>query len=1330
MRPWVKRAAWAGTGLMGLVIILIGGLWAGGNTDAGRALIERLTYRLTGGYVTLTRLGGAFPARLTLDRLTLTDSHGVWLTANQVSVDWSPSALISRRIRIDRLQAAQVTMPRAPVSSGSRSGGSVSIPPIDVGRFDLPQVELGAPLAGTAATLALTGKLQLRSLTDAQADVEAHRRDGAGDYVLHLLMDPRRVDASLRLHEPASGPLENLLSLPGLGALSANIVVQGPRNAERVDARVDAGNAHGQVRGSIDLLHASADLNYSLEAAALAPRPDIAWARLALAGDWHGPWMTPRADGTLQIDDLRLGEGSRIMQLRATLSAGLGSLGVKAVVNGMSIPGPEPMLFAADPLSIDASIALNQAARPVELKAVHHLFILQAHGDTVASILGDRPATLELRLPDLAPLAKLAAQDIEGSAALKGDLNLGTHETALNVSADLNLTAGTSPWVRLMGAHPALGLIAALAGDHITLQNLRVAANGTTLSANGAATRLPDAAAFKDSLKDLQVRWQLDATDLAAVSADVAGSLRASGQLAGSLNALQVDADASAQVSVRGSAMGGVQATVHARGLPRSPSGTIQAHGMLDGAPLNVDAALDRLGDRDYRLVVRQADWKSAHLEGDATTDADFSGSRGKLRLSVGALGDFDRVLGSTIAGSLSGNLAFTPVAGRIHAELTLDGTQLVLGPVAGDVHLSAQGPADAVAVQLKAQLPSLYGTPATATGAATLDVDARELRIANIAFDYRGQTLHTLAPSRLTFADGWVLDDLKLGLGSAEFALRGQLLPTMDLHASLSHLGPDVVNGFLPQLLAGGDIEASADLQGTPGSPTGSLQLAATSLTFADNAATGLPPVNIHAKAQLAGDAAALSATLSAGAASQASASGKVPLNARGALDLKVGGKLDLGLANPLLEARGLRAAGALTLNATVTGSSDDPVVGGDIILTDGSARDYVHGVNLTDITADVSGTQGGLEIKSFKAKATTGTVTLSGSLGLLQHGMPVNLTLTAKNAQAVSSSIVTANVDSELHLEGLLLEHLDATGTIGINRAIIGIPDSLPPDIAVLDVRRRGQAAPPPNLTQRVVDLHIVIHAPREVLVQGRGLDAELAGDITVSGTADQPQVGGGFNLVRGSFTISGNKLTLTQPGRVGFDGTGLKKKLDPTLDFTAQTSVSDDTITLTIGGLADAPQFTLTDSQGLPQDQIMSLLLFSQPAAQLSALQVAEVGAALATLTGVGGGGSNPLTKLQKTLGLDRLTVGANTTTSATGAPETSGAAIAAGRYVSKRVYVEARQTTTGTSQVQVDIDLTKHLKLQTRLGDGTATTTQGTTPENDPGSSIGLSYQFEY
>jgi translocation and assembly module TamB len=225
----------------------------------------------------------------------------------------------------------------------------------------------------------------------------------------------------------------------------------------------------------------------------------------------------------------------------------------------------------------------------------------------------------------------------------------------------------------------------------------------------------------------------------------------------------------------------------------------------------------------------------------------------------------------------------------------------------------------------------------------------------------------------------------------------------------------------------------------------------------------------------------------------------------------------------------------------------------------------------------------------------------------------------------------------------------------------------------------------------------------------------------------------VSGGFDLQRGSFSLASNKLNFTA-GRVSFNGAGLKNKIDPTLDFTAQTTVSDTTAILHITGLADAPQFEFTSTPPLPQDEIMARLLFpGVNSAQLSGLQLAQIGAALAALSGVGGdGGLNPLVKLQKSLGLDRLTVGAGTST--TGTPtgagtQNSGASIEAGRYISKRVYIEAKQSTTGTSQLEADVDLTRHLKLQTRFGNGTATV-QGATPENDPGSSVGLLYQFEY
>jgi translocation and assembly module TamB len=239
-------------------------------------------------------------------------------------------------------------------------------------------------------------------------------------------------------------------------------------------------------------------------------------------------------------------------------------------------------------------------------------------------------------------------------------------------------------------------------------------------------------------------------------------------------------------------------------------------------------------------------------------------------------------------------------------------------------------------------------------------------------------------------------------------------------------------------------------------------------------------------------------------------------------------------------------------------------------------------------------------------------------------------------------------------------------------------------------------------------------------------------MGGELHLGGTLDSPVVSGGFDLQRGSFALSSNKLNFSA-GRVSFNGAGLKNRIDPTLDFTAQTTIKDTTATLHITGLADAPQFEFSSNPAKPQDEIMALLLFGAPAAQLSALQLAQVGAALASLSGVGGdGGLNPLIKLQKSLGLDRLSVGANA--SNTGAPtgagtQNSGASIEAGRYISKRIYIEAKQNTTGTSQLEADVDLTRHLKLQTRLGNGAATV-QGATPENDPGSSIGLLYQFEY
>ena len=333
----------------------------------------------------------------------------------------------------------------------------------------------------------------------------------------------------------------------------------------------------------------------------------------------------------------------------------------------------------------------------------------------------------------------------------------------------------------------------------------------------------------------------------------------------------------------------------------------------------------------------------------------------------------------------------------------------------------------------------------------------------------------------------------------------------------------------------------------------------------------------------------------------------------------------------------------------------------------------------------------------------------------------MPADLVITAHQARPLASDLLTAEIDGDVTVRGQATGRLTLGGEIRVRRADISIPDSFPPSVAVLDVRRPGQTAPPPSAGGPVLGLALIIDAPERVFVRGHGLDAELGGRLRLAGTSAAPLITGGFDLRQGSFSLAGQTLTFTR-GTITFTGTGLNRKLDPSLDFVAQSAAGGITATLAVTGYADAPQITLTSTPPLPQDEILSRLLFGQSVAQLSPFQLAAIAGGLATLGSSGGG---PLARMRSRLGLNRLSVG-----TASGAG--GGAAVTAGKYVANRVYLGVKQGTSGGTQAQVQIDLTKHLKLQSTVGTGTATATPATglTPENDPGSSFGLSYQFEY
>jgi translocation and assembly module TamB len=1345
MRRSLRISAWVAGSLAALLVLVIVALLVAGNTDSGRGMIERLTYRLTGGYVKLTGLGGRFPSDLTLERLELIDRGGVWLTAEHIALRWSPAALLERRIRARSLDVARLDMERTPLPSGKPSTGKPFIPHIDIDRFAIDRVQLGAALAGRPATLSLAGSGRMISLEDARMDVEAHRidRDGSGDYTLNLRFDPKRMDGRLTVHEPASGPLENILQVPGLGALTAQVSIAGLRNAEQIDLELGAGELKAQVRGSLDLRSGAAALDYSVSAPQTSPRPDLKWQRLALDGHWNGPYRDPTADAHLDVEQLVLPAGNAIGNLHAELNAAAGDIALKAVVRGLRIPGSEPALLEKDPLGIDASMRLKDPTRPLTVEATHRLFSLNANAVTADW----QNVAFVLRLPSIAPFASLARATLNGDATVRGRIERRDSDVGVSLDADATLAGGGPSWTAMLGKRVTAGISGALSDTAFTVDRLKLAGNAWSVLASGSAER-PAAATpaangtagptgFAAVVKALDARFSIDVADLGILAGSLQGTLQASGRLSGPATSLSSDATLKSTLSVRGSAPGTVTAQLHAQGLPSQPSASVAATGTLDGSPLDLAVTLARAGPHGLHAKIERGAWKSAKLDGDWSMESAFADSRGQIHVSVGELGDLDHLLGRDIHGKLEGSALFTPQGGSTHARFELGAENLALRGFAGTVHVSGDGSTDAVAAKLEVNSPDVGGFPATLAADVAVDLEHDSVRVLHAVADYRGQQFRLLAPAKLIYAPVLRIDELRLGAQSAVLEIHGEILPDLDLQASLSRVDPKLINGFFPDAVSEGSIEASAHLRGTPAAPTGRVQLVARGIRSAADAAVGLPALDLNAGAELNGDSAAIDIKLDAGSNPLLRVTGDVPLDPAGVYDLKVAGKMDVGNANTLLGARGLHASGELAIDANVGGTLADPRIHGSVTLVNGSFRDYVRGVNLTHITADIAGNQGTLQIKTFKATAASGTVSMGGSVGILQPGIPVDLTLSAANAQPIASNILTANLNADIHMTGRARERLAIAGKIHVNRAVIGIPDSLPPNVAVLDVRRRGQVAQAAG-RQLVIDLDISINAPREVLVQGRGLDAELGGDdLHIGGTTDTPVISGRLGLQRGTFSIGSTQLTFDQSSYVSFDGTGLKKSIDPTLDFTATNFVQTTTstaqagtqVTLHITGYADAPKIELTSSGGQSQDEMMALLLFGEPASQLSALQLAQVSYALATLSGIGGSGSaNPIVKLQKTLGLDRLSVAQGTTTSATGTTENTGAAIQAGRYVTKRIYVEGKQSTTGQSQVEVDVDLTRHLKLQTRLGNGTAV--QGTTPQNDPGSSVGLSYQFEY
>jgi len=286
MRRLRKAALWVLGVLVAVPVLAVAAVLVGLNIGPGRVAAELLVGRLTGGGVVVEGLSGRFPDRLRLHRLEVRDAGGAWLTAEDVALDWSPTALLHRQASVDSLTAARVQVPRLPSPSAAPTAPVADSKPFTLPvqvlarRIHVDRVELGAAIAGVAAVASLDGSADIASLQAGSADLRVQRLDGGGTYAATARIDPSTIGVTLDLAEPDGGLIAHLAALPALGPITVKAALDGPRSAAATTLALTAGPLQAGGKGTLDLDGMAADLDVSATAPAMAPRADVrpCWA--------------------------------------------------------------------------------------------------------------------------------------------------------------------------------------------------------------------------------------------------------------------------------------------------------------------------------------------------------------------------------------------------------------------------------------------------------------------------------------------------------------------------------------------------------------------------------------------------------------------------------------------------------------------------------------------------------------------------------------------------------------------------------------------------------------------------------------------------------------------------------------------------------------------------------------------------------------------------------------------------------------------------------------------------------------------------------------------
>jgi translocation and assembly module TamB len=416
---------------------------------------------------------------------------------------------------------------------------------------------------------------------------------------------------------------------------------------------------------------------------------------------------------------------------------------------------------------------------------------------------------------------------------------------------------------------------------------------------------------------------------------------------------------------------------------------------------------------------------------------------------------------------------------------------------------------------------------------------------------------------------------------------------------------------------------------------------------------------------------------------------------------DLGITGSGEAGLANLFVSPRSV--SGRVGYDLRLTGPFALRSLSGRVTLSDGRIADPNLGLSLQDVQAIGQLNGGSLEVSATSGLSSGGRLRVDGPIRL-DGGQSADLSITLDSLRLYDPELYETRVNGTLALRGPLAGGALLSGALQLGETEVRVPASgfssadalldirhLRDSTAVRETRRKAglldaiAGSAEVNGSGRAIGLDVTITAPSRVFVRGRGIDAELGGELRLLGTTEDVRPVGGFSLIRGRIDILGRRLILSRADLV------LEGSLVPQISIAADTESDGITSTVIVEGPADDPVVTFRSSPELPQEEVLARLLFGRGLDKISALQAAQLANAVAVLAGRGGLGL--VGNLRRNFGLDDLDI---TTT------EDGSAALKAGKYIAENVYTEFEIDQEGKSRINLNLDLREGLTVKGRVG----------------------------